>query len=227
MVRPSHLSTAYDRVWRSFLASKTTADGRHDTARWREHTGPYAACIVRVPHDALLPELSNFLAELGRVYGVRVHPSYFLHIMLQELGYVSDDPRQSDEISPARLEEFALAAIEPVTSASPISIGLGGANAFHDAVFLEVRGGGALAQLHDRLFDLAASPHFPEFPYLPHCTVAHFTGMTPSSEAANAIEPWRTQILAKFTINEVEVVTLDTRHTYPEPDTYAVIPLGS
>jgi 2'-5' RNA ligase len=226
MGRPSHLSTAYDRVWRSFLSSKTTVDGRHDTERWREHAGPYAACIVRVPDDVMRREFSVFLAALDRLSGVRVHPSDFLHIMLQELGYVSDDPTQPDEISPARLEEFALAAIEPVVSAPPIAIALGGANAFHDAVFLEIRGGGPIAQLHDRLFDLAASPHVPQFPYLPHCTAAHFTGTMPSAEAAVAIEPWRSQVFGEFTINEVEVVTLDTRATYPELETYAAIPLG-
>jgi 2'-5' RNA ligase len=226
MSRPNYLNDAYSRVWQSFLASEVTADGRHDAARWREHGGPYAACIVRVPVDAWQPAFSALLSTLDCLAAVRVHPSYFLHIMLQELGYVSDDASQPDEISPSRLEEFALAAIEPVSNAPSISIALGGANAFHDAVFLEVRGGEALAQLHNRLFDLAASPHVPEFSYLPHCTVAHFSGMTPSSSAAKAIEPWRTQIFGEFTISEVEIVTLDTRDIYPELKTYAAIPLG-
>lgn len=225
MSRPNSLNDAYLRVWQSFLASAVTADGRHDAARWREHVGPYAACIVRVPEDAWQPAFSAFLTALDCLSAVRVHPPYFLHIMLQELGYVSEDARQPDEVSPPRLEEFALAAIEPIANAPPISIALGGANAFHDAVFLEIRGGGALAQLHNRLFDLAASPHVPEFSYLPHCTVAHFTGITPSSRTAKAIEPWRARIFGEFTVSEVEIVTLDTRDIYPELKTYAAIPL--
>lgn len=219
------LTRAYQRVWSSFLQAEETADGRHDTPAWRARAGVYAACIVRVPSEALEPALGQLQDGLRRVRGVRVHPTGFLHIMLQELGFLVGHPTRSDEISPARLEEFAQSAIEPVTITPPFPIWLGPANSFEDAVFLEVANGEALARLHQRLFDLAVIPASPAFSYLPHCTIAHYDGTASPAEAIAAIEPWRDRTLGGFRVNEVEVITLDPAVAYPNLETYAVIPL--
>lgn len=218
------LSVAYQRVWDSFQQSGSTEDGRHDTDRWNTHIGPYAASIIRIPADVLEPQLTTFRQNLAGVSGVRLHPDHFLHIMLQELGFVVDLPRRPDELSPLRLEEFAQAATGPVSSMPAFSIQLGGANSFQDAVFLDVGAGLPLLGLHDRLFDLAAIPRAPIYPYLPHCTVAHYDGTTPHAEARDLISPWRQVRFGEFTVTEVEIVTLDTREPYPELVTYAVIP---
>jgi len=146
--------------------------------------------------------------------------------MLQELGFVVDTPRQPDEISAARLEEFAQTIVEPISNMRAFSVALGGANSFQDAVFLDVRGGGPLSRLHERLFDLAALPAHPSYPYLPHCTVAHYDGTTPHDEATSLLSPWRNEVLGEFLVGEVEVVTLDPGEPYPELTTYAAIPFG-
>ena len=108
----------------------------------------------------------------------------------------------------------------------PWSATLGGVNSFHDAVFLDVRGGGPLFRLHERLFDLAALPTLPSYSYLPHCTIAHYDGTTPHEEALALLAPWRNEIIGHFIIAEVEIVTLDPDEAYPELTTYAVIPFG-
>ena len=72
---------------------------------------------------------------------------------------------------------------------------LGGVNSFHDAVFLDVRGGGPLSRLHERLFDLAAMPTLPSYSYLPHCTIAHYDGTTPHEEALALLAPWRNELI--------------------------------
>jgi 2'-5' RNA ligase len=146
--------------------------------------------------------------------------------MLQELGFVVEVPRQPDEISTARLEEFAQSVVEPVSSARPWPVTLGGINSFHDAVFLDVRGGAPLLRLHERLFDLAALPTRPSYSYLPHCTIAHYDGTTPHEEALALLAPWRNELIGQFTVAEVEIVTLDPNEPYPELTTYAVIPFG-
>jgi 2'-5' RNA ligase len=218
------LSVAYQRVWESFQRNVSTEDGRHDTPRWRAHTGPYAACIVRVPADPLQPRLESLRGQLAEVPGVRLHPDHFLHIMLQELGFVADPPSQPDEISASRLEEFAQSVIEPISSKSKFALTLSGVNSFHDAVFLEVKGGGPVVRLHERLFDLAAVPVIPAYPYLPHCTVAHYDGTTPQSAARSLLTPWRNETLGAFLVAEAEIVTLDSNEPYPEMTTYAAIP---
>ena len=221
------LSITFQRVWEAFQRSESTLDGRHDTAHWRAQDGPYAACIVRVPAEALQPKLTGLRGTLGELGGVRLHPDHFLHIMLQELGFVAESPRQPDEISPARLEEFAQTVVEPISGTRAFSVTLGGANSFQDAVFLDVRGGGRLARLQERLFDLAALPTVPSYTYLPHCTIAHYDGSTPPDEAYSTLAPWRNEAFGEFAVTEAEIVTLDPWETYPELVTYAAIPFGS
>jgi 2'-5' RNA ligase len=219
------LSDVYARVWALFLQAESTADGRHDTPHWRAHAGPYAACVIRVPPEALTPQFEALRQTLATLPGVRLHPLHFLHIMVQELGFVVDVPLRSDEISSARLEEFAQAATEPVTSSAPFAIEMGGANSFQDAVFLDIRGGSHLARLHDRLFDLAAIPQVPDYPYLPHCTIGHYDGAVSPHDIVEILLPRREEIFAGFPVTEVEIVTIDPAETYPALESYAVIPL--
>lgn len=220
------LAAAYGRVWASFQAASSTADGRHDTPLWRDSRGIYAACVIRIPAPVLQPALDALREALGQLPGARLHPDYFLHIMLQEIGFMVDVPRRSDEVSPDRVEEFAHAAVEPIAALSPLRLSFSAANAFEDAVFLEVGGGDRLVKLHDRLFDLAAIATPPNYAYLPHCTVAHFDGTTPVTPACHTIENWRHSEFGTITVDEIEIVTLDPTETYPHLETYAVIPLG-
>lgn len=225
-MQPREQLDPYQRVWDAFQRSDSTGDGRHDTPHWRAHSGPYAACIVRVPVTVFQPNLGTLRRELEGVTGTRLHPDHFLHIMLQELGFVVDPPRRPDEISAARLEEFAQAATEPISGVAPFSIVLGGANSFQDAVFLDVLGGDSLGLIHERLFDLAAVPHVPAYPYLPHCTIAHYDGSTSPWEAVAVLKPRRFEVFGEFTVTEIEIVTLDPEETYSELRSYAAIPLG-
>ena len=74
--------------------SESTADGRHDTPHWRAHAGPYAACVIRVPADHSSPTrwTPRWLITTARRSPA---PGSFLHVMLQELGFVLERPRQT------------------------------------------------------------------------------------------------------------------------------------
>ena len=217
----------FDRVWDAFTNAGGTADGRHDSPYWRSHEGPYAACVVRVPADVLQPDLNALRVELERLDGVRLHPDHFLHITLQELGFVVDHPTRPDELTPARLEEFAQAAVGAVATIRPAAVTVGGVNSFEDATFLEVHPGTMLHTLHERLFDLAAVPYVPAYPYLPHCTVGHYDGSIPVAAALSVLAPWRKAVCGKFELTEIEIVTLDPSTAYPKLESYAVIPLDT
>ncbi|MBA3449773.1 MAG: 2'-5' RNA ligase family protein, partial [Chloroflexia bacterium] len=171
--------------------------------------------------------LSTVRDELLGLQGARLHPDHFLHIMLQELGFVVDHPTRSDEIAPARLEEFALAATSPVSDVQPFPVALGGVNSFQDAVFLEIGQNEPLNQIHERLFDLAAVPHIPSYPFLAHCTIAHYDGSVSPQAARTVIESWRAALLGQFTATEIEIVTMDPGSAYPELQTYAAIPFAN
>lgn len=223
----SRLPSAYARVWDAFTASATTADGRHDTSQWRARNGPYALCVIRVAADVLQPALDRFRHGLAGLAGVRLHPDHFLHVTIQELGFVVDAPNRSDEISPARLEEFALAAVDPISTIRSFPFLLGGGNSFQDAAFLEIRRASPLTWLHERLFEIAAVAQPPAYAYLPHCTVAHYDGTTSPPAATAVIQPWRDTIFGECMAAEVEVVTIDPTRPYPELESYAAIPLAS
>jgi RNA 2',3'-cyclic 3'-phosphodiesterase len=218
-------SDPYARVWQSFRRSSMTADGRHDTQHWRSHAGPFALCLIRVPAIAVEPELDALRDSVSTLSGVRLHPDHFLHVTLQELGFVVDVPVDADEISAARLEEFAVAAADAVSGAPPFTVALRGANSFLDAIFLEPAAAPRLTELHERLFALAAFPTASDFLYLPHCTIAHYDGTASTRAAEQRIAPWRERTFGVLDVSEIEIVTLDPRDAYPSLDSYAVIPL--
>jgi RNA 2',3'-cyclic 3'-phosphodiesterase len=216
---------AFRRVWQAFRAVHTVADGRHDGDDWRGHEGVYAFCAIRVPAAALQPGLDALRAALAQFPVVRLHPDHFLHVPLQELGFVCDRPGREDEISPTRLEEFVSGVDDPIAELPAFELALGGANSFQDAAFLEVHDGGACAPIHARLFELAAIARAPDYPYLPHATVAHYTAEEPSLHLTAAIAPWRTHQFGAFPVDRVEVVTMRLDEPYPQLETYATLPL--
>ncbi len=216
---------AYRRVWQMFRTFDRLADGRHDTEDWRSHEGYYAVCVIRVPAAALQPALDGCRAALAAYPWVRVHPDHFLHVTLQELGFVCDEPERPDEITPARLEELASAAAGPIGDRPAFELALGGVNSFQDAAFLDVDDGGQCARLHGRLFELAAIPRAPRFAYLPHATVAHYTAEAPADGMAAALARWRDVRFGTFRVSQVEIVTLRLDEPYPPLEPYAIIPL--
>jgi len=217
---------AFRRIWQTFRAVHGVTDGRHDTAAWRDHEGVYALCIVRVPGAVLQPDLANLRAALAAYPFVRCHPDGFLHISLQELGFLCDAPSRDDEISSTRLDEFISMASDPIGDQRAFDVSLGGVNSFLDAAFLDIHDGGQCAPIHSRLFELAAIPRAPDYPFVPHTTVAHYTREAPSLHLAASLAPWRNVAFGTFRVEQIEVVTMRLDEPYPPLETYATLPLG-
>ncbi len=215
---------ALRRIWQSFRTFGHVEDGRHDTDDWRSREGVFVLAAIRVPAPALQPALDELRASLRHFPFVRLHPDSFLHITLQELGFLVDRPSRPDEITEIRLEEFIESAATVIHGRRPLEINLGGANSFQDAVFLDVHDDGALAPLQSRLFDLAAIPRARKYAYLPHCTVAHYITQAPSTHLATAIGKYRGTRFGSFTPQQVEVLTLDPGEAYPPFQTIAMLP---
>jgi 2'-5' RNA ligase len=215
---------ALRRVWHSFRTFGHVEDGRHDTENWRSREGVFVLAAIRVPAEVLQPNLDALRAALGHFPFVRLHPDGFLHITLQELGFLVERPSSADEISATRLEEFIESAATVTSARKPIDLTLGGANSFQDAIFLEVRDGGALAPLQSRLFDLAAIPRARKYGYLPHCTVAHYTTQAPSTHLASAIGRFHETAFGRFTATSIEILSLRVGEPYPPLESYAILP---
>ena len=216
----------FDDIWRGFLGCPSLVDGRHDTPRWRDAEGPFALPLLRIDAAALQPALADCQASLAAFTGLRLHPDRFLHVTLQELGFVVDQASRPDELSKVRLEEFAQSAVGPVADRRPYRVEVGGLNSFEDAPFLEIHDDGSTSALHTRLFELSAIPRAAPFAYLPHVTIGHYLGAGRPSDVIAMIEPFRDRVFGELTVEAVEIVTLDPAETYPALRPYAIIPLG-
>jgi len=192
------------------------ADGRHDLAEWRSHGGDFALCCVRIPAGALLPAIADLRSALRQFPFVRLHPDAFLHIPVQELGFVTHRPQARDEITPHRLREMIAQAEVPITDFPPFDVSLGGVNSFVDAAFLDVHDNGWLARIHHRLLDFVAIPPDQRFSYLPHVTIAHYTEPAPIGNLPAVLTPWRDQTLGKLRVETIDIVRLRTNEPYPE-----------
>lgn len=219
-------AATFAQLWRNFESAGSVIDGRHETGHWREQAGKFAACIVRISAESLSDEFVEFRQHLEGLDLARVHPPHFLHVMLQELGLVVDEPVGRHQITRERLDEFADSAVLAMTSAFPFEIDAGGPNAFRDAVILEVHDGGVLSRLHKRLHELAAVPTVSPYAFLPYLTVAHFVRDAPSFDAADAIRPWRGRLFGHMAVEAVDIVLIDVAEIYPEFEIYRTLPLG-
>lgn len=217
----------YRRIWQNLRQVADVQDGRHDGPEWRAHDGRFAMCCVRVPTEILPVELSDLRGALANFPFVRLHPDRFLHIPIQELGFVTDEPERRDELTPERLSEFIIMAERPVDDFPRFSITLGGVNSFVDAAFLDVHDGGWLSRIHRRLLDFVVIPPDTRFPYLPHMTIAHYTRSAPIGNLPAVLAEWRDQTFGAFDVTQVEVVLIQTSESYPELETVHAFELGT
>jgi 2'-5' RNA ligase len=206
---------AYKRHWHAFSRYPTLADGRHDDAAWRAHSGRFACCLIRVPANALQPRLDALRSELASRGTVRVHPDHFLHIMIQEIGFTSTHPSRSDELSFDRFDELTAAFSSSLKDIAAFDISVCSANSFEDAAFLEIQDGARCAAVHGRLREVAAVPMIPRYGFLPHVTIAHYLGSVDSIETLKTLQQYRDTQFGSFRVMEIEIATLRVDIDYP------------
>ncbi|HQY31490.1 MAG TPA: 2'-5' RNA ligase family protein, partial [Thermomicrobiales bacterium] len=194
-------------MWQTFVRYPHLADGRHDDEAWRAHSGRFAACLIRIPASALQPNLNTFREAVGPLGLSRLHPDHFLHIMVQEIGFVTRNPTTPDELSLDRFDELGSALGSALNDIEQFDVVVRGVNSFEDAAFLEVHDGGRCQMLHKRLREVAAVPLIPRYAFLPHITIAHYLGVFDSMPIVQALQPFRESEFGIVRISEVEIVT--------------------
>src|SRR6188472_501 len=78
---------AFRRIWQNLRSLKEVEDGRAGSQGSRAHRAPLAICCVRIPRQALGPELDDIRATLGQLPFVHLYPDGLLHITVQEIAY--------------------------------------------------------------------------------------------------------------------------------------------
>jgi RNA 2',3'-cyclic 3'-phosphodiesterase len=211
-----HQDGAYRRLWQAFSRYPTLADGRHDDDTWRAHNGRFAACLIRVPAASLQPELDHLRQAIAQPAQVRLHPDHFLHVMVQEIGFVTRNPTRPDEISLDRFDELCAALSTALHDLRGFEAVVANANSFEDAAFLELHDGGRVEAVHARLREVAAVPIIPRYAFLPHVTVAHYLGEYDSLPTVKALQQFRDTRFGTFPVTEVEIVTMRVDIDYPQ-----------
>lgn len=199
---------AYRRLWQAFTRYPTLADGRHDDETWRSHDGRFAGCLIRVPASQLQPELDRLRSALDHPAEIRLHPDHFLHIMIQEIGFVCRSASRPDELTIERFDEVSSALMSALDDIESFDITIGAANSFEDAAFLEVHDLGGSEAIHRRLREVAAVPIIPRYAFLPHVTMAHYLGNFDSLPVVKALQDFRDVQFGTFRVSEVEIITM-------------------
>ena len=212
--RARRQNAAYRRIWEAFERYPTLADGRHDDKVWRDHSGLFACCMVRIPVASIKPALDELRRGLMDLSVARLHPDGFLHVMLQEIGFVTIAPVKHDELTPARFDELRTAIGSVSKDVGPFQMSVGGANSFQDAPFLEVRDDGACNLIHSRLRELAAVPIIPRYPYLPHVTIGHYVGDFDPIPTIALLRTFRETEFGSFEVDAIELATLRVELDY-------------
>lgn len=218
---------AYRRIWQNLRTRSEVQDGRHDTPAWRAHEGPFAMCCVRVPTDSLSPQLADLRMALEAFPFTRIHPDAFLHIPVQEIGFINSDPVRRDEVTPGRLDEFIAQAQRPLRDFPKFPVILGPVNSFADAAFLDVDDDGWLSRIHRRLLDFIAVTPSTRYPYVPHMTIAHYDRVAPIGNLPGVLAEWRDLTLGDFVVESVDVVHVSTQEAFPPLDVIHSFPLGT
>lgn len=223
---PSEQDEAYRRVWQHLRQVSEVTDGRHDSEEWRGREGDFVMCCLRVLEDATTPALDQLRDVLRDFPYARVHPPGFLHITIQELGFLTETPRHRSDIDQAWLEEFIAQSEMPISEFPPFNVVLSGANSFVDAAFIDVHDHGWLSRMQGRLLDFVKVPPSTHYAYLPVVTIAHYTETAPIGSLVAELTPWRDQFFGEFRVDSIDVVKLQSGVAYPELEVIHQFQLG-
>lgn len=213
-------------MWEKFRQERRLEFGGHTDPDWQDGHNLSASFMVPIDADAIREGLKPLREALRPFPFVSLHPDHFMHITLLLPGFVVSEPKGKGELSPGRMEELASEARDALAGFLPFSAELRNLNAFPGAVFVEVHDRGELEELREAI---RARCGLAEPPGPPHLTVAYIQAPndTPAPEAfVRTIERYREKPVGELRVDRVELTLLDLGEEYPEPETFAEVPLG-
>ena len=213
-------------MWQKFLRERRLEFGGHTDPEWQNGHDLSASFVVPVETEHIHGALEPLREALRPFPFISLHPDHFMHITLLLPGFVVREPKTEDELSPGRLEELASEAREAIAGFHPFSAELRNLNAFPGAVFVEIHDGGKLGELREAIRQRCG---LAEPPGPPHLTLAYIQAPddTPAPEPfVRAIGGHRDAPIGELRVDRVDLTLLDVGEEYPEPETFAELPLG-
>jgi len=211
-----------DATWSRFCAAPhLLGPTPGHRAQWAAGRVDYAVWAVRLTSEAV----SQRIAALQALLGDWMHaiPPADFHITTWVAGFPTHAlPTRSDDISEADLErQAATLARHP-----PFRLGIGGANSFTTASFLEVIDlDGTLASLRNSL-TRTGPPELRFAPYIPHVTLGTATGNHPTAAIQACLQPHRQLPLIEVQVSQVEEVRFDARQSGAPLHTHRTVHLS-
>ena len=216
----------YEEVWERFRRERRLEFGGHTDPQWRNGHDLSVSFLVPVEAESIRKGLKPLREALRPFPFVSLHPDHFMHITLLLPGFLVPDPKAEDELSPNRLKELVSEARGAIAGFPPFTVELRSLNAFPAAVFVEVHDRGRLGELREAIRTRCG---LSEPPGPPHLTLAyiHAPDDSPAPEPfIQTIERHRDVHVGELRVDRVRLTLLDLGEEYPEPETFAALPLG-
>lgn len=218
--------TEYEELWQKFRRERRLEFGGHTDPQWQDGHDLSASFVVPVRAESIREGLEPLREALRPFPFVSLHPDRFMHITLLLPGFLVRRPNDDDELSPRRLRELASEAREVLAGLPPFTAELRNLNAFPGAVFVEVHDRGKVVELREAIRKRCG---LEEPPGPPHLTIAYIKAPddSPAPEPfVEAIERNRDRPVGELRVERVDLTLLDLGEEYPEPETFARLPLG-
>lgn len=170
----------YPDVWNEFVRlPRCLGAQRRDYPEWHRGRPRYYVWAVDAETAPVDARLRRARAALdGRLVAPYARHA---HITVAVCGFLTDAALHDDDVTAERLE--AEARRLEALAARPFTVGVGGANSFASAPFLEVADpDGALARLRDAVLD--GGGEYRTTPYVPHVTIGIYDGPHLTAEIA-------------------------------------------
>lgn len=215
-----HPRSAYERVWREFLAAGDLADHWRDWTAWAGSRHTHLVFLIRAGRDErVAARAAEVQAAMKPAGSLDLHPRRLLHVTVQAFGFLAENGRlTAEEVSAADVALAIGRVREALASLPSFSIRLGGVNSFYSSAFLEVWDGGELGELRLRLQAVlprvGATDSWPD--YIFHLTVALYRGGSYCA-VRRALEELRALPPIELAVREVELIAVQTQAERPFP----------
>jgi 2'-5' RNA ligase len=169
----------FAEAWRRFEAASSVRL-MQETLEWEWTRGreEYAAFLIEVTDPAVREHIAGVLEAISDVPGVEPFPEAYWHATIKGVGFITEEPRLEDDVSPGELERMAEEARPLLEAEGAFGARIGPVNAFAEVVFMEVEDGGVIRSLNGRLLEGVAGLRPTPVDggnFLPHVSIARFS----------------------------------------------------
>jgi 2'-5' RNA ligase len=219
---------SFDEAWQQFLDAPSIQI--HDLERDGRAQGrtQFLAFLVRASDPEVVERLRRLRDGLAGIPGVDPFPEEYWHVTVKLCGFQVVRRTREDDILQGEVPLLLGRAAAALRREESFTVELGRVNAFPTAVFVEVDDDGRLARLNRLLTDaLPSLPHYESDGdgYLPHITIARFTGQEALDEVKERLGALRQERGGSLAVGNVEFVRVWLIEEYPERETVRTFPL--